>query len=114
MVMDHKSRVRVLARVQVLVIGGGAVGAGILRDLALRGIDALLLEQGDFCFGASGGNQGMLHSGARYAVKDPASAKECAKESQVLRSIAGHCIDDCGGTLRLPSWGRSRLSEGSS
>ena len=80
----------------VLVIGGGAVGAGILRDLAIRGMDALLLEQGDFCSGASGGNQGVLHSGARYAVKDPASAKECAKESSILRSIAGHCIDDCG------------------
>ncbi len=86
-----------MARVQVLVIGGGAVGAGILRDLALRGIDALLLEQADFCTGASGGNQGMLHSGARYAVKDPVSAKECATESQIVRSIAGHCIDDCGG-----------------
>ena len=88
---------RTLARVQVLVIGGGAVGAGILRDLALRGMDALLLEQGDFCSGASGGNQGMLHSGARYAVKDPVSAKECAKESHILRSIAGPFIDDCGG-----------------
>jgi glycerol-3-phosphate dehydrogenase len=60
-------------------------------------MEALLLEQGDFCFGASGGNQGMLHSGARYAVKDPASATECAKESKVLRSIAAHCVDDCGG-----------------
>ena len=86
-----------MARVQVLVIGGGAVGAGVLRDLALRGVDALLLEQGDFCIGASGGNQGMLHSGARYAVSDPASARECSKESQILRSVAGHCIDDCGG-----------------
>jgi len=86
-----------VARVPVLVIGGGVVGAGILRDLALRGIEAMLLEQGDFCHGASGGNQGMLHSGARYAVKDPVSAKECAKESKTLRSIAEHCIDDCGG-----------------
>ena len=73
------------------------MGAGILRDLALRGIDALLLDKADFCCGASGGNQGMLHSGARYAVKDPVSASECAEESRVLRSIAAHCIDDCGG-----------------
>jgi glycerol-3-phosphate dehydrogenase len=86
-----------VARIPVLVIGGGVVGAGILRDLALRGIEAMLLEQGDFCQGASGGNQGMLHSGARYAVKDPVSAKECATESKTLRSIAKHCIDDCGG-----------------
>ncbi len=39
----------------------------------------------------------MLHSGARYVVKDPVSAKECAKESRILRSIADPFIDDCGG-----------------
>jgi glycerol-3-phosphate dehydrogenase len=86
-----------LARVEALVIGGGATGAGIARDLALRGIEVLLLERGDFCNGASGGNHGMLHSGARYAVKDPASAADCASESRVLRHIASYCIEDCGG-----------------
>jgi len=86
-----------LARVEALVIGGGAAGAGIARDLALRGTEVLLLERGDFCSGASGGNHGMLHSGARYAVKDPGSAADCASESRVLRRIAPYCIDDCGG-----------------
>jgi glycerol-3-phosphate dehydrogenase len=86
-----------LARVEALVIGGGATGAGIARDLALRGTEVLLLERGDFCNGASGGNHGVLHSGARYAVKDPASAADCASESRVLRRIAPYCIDDCGG-----------------
>lgn len=86
-----------MARVEALVIGGGATGAGIARDLALRGIEVLLLERGDFCNGASGGNHGMLHSGARYAVKDPGSAADCASESRVLRHIASYCIEDCGG-----------------
>jgi len=86
-----------LARVEALVIGGGATGAGVARDLALRGVEVLLLERGDFCNGASGGNHGMLHSGARYAVKDPHSAANCATESRVLRRIAPYCIDDCGG-----------------
>ncbi|MGB9859966.1 MAG: FAD-dependent oxidoreductase, partial [Moorellaceae bacterium] len=36
---------------QVVVIGGGATGTGILRDLALRGIPAVLLEQGDLAHG---------------------------------------------------------------
>ena len=64
-------------KTEVVVIGGGATGAGVLRDLALRGIDALLLEKGELTGGTSGRNHGLLHSGARYAVKDPDSAREC-------------------------------------
>ena len=84
-------------RVEVLIVGGGATGAGTARDLAMRGHRVLLVEQGDFCAGASGGNHGMLHSGARYVSKDKESARECAEESQVLRRIASHCIEDTGG-----------------
>ena len=61
-------------RPEVLVLGGGVTGVGIARDLAMRGTEVLLAEAGDFCAGASGGNHGMLHSGARYAVQDPESA----------------------------------------
>jgi len=86
-----------LARVEALIIGGGATGAGVARDLALRGIDTLLLERGDFCAGASGGNHGMLHSGGRYAVMDPSSARECATENKILRHLAPYCLEDCGG-----------------
>jgi glycerol-3-phosphate dehydrogenase len=84
-------------RVEVLIIGGGPTGAGTARDLAMRGFHVLLLESGDFCAGASGGNHGMLHSGARYAVRDPGSAAECASESDTLKRIAPHCIEDTGG-----------------
>lgn len=82
---------------EVLIIGGGATGTGIARDLAMRGADVLLAEAGDLCAGASGGNHGMLHSGGRYAVKDPHAAAECAAEGAVLKRIAGFCIEDCGG-----------------
>ena len=69
----------------------------------MRGIEVLLLEKGDFCAGASGGNHGVLHSGARYAVKDPGSARDCATENHVLRRIAPFCIEECGGThVSLP------------
>lgn len=53
-----------------IVIGGGATGAGIARDCALRGISVLLVERYDFTSGATGRNHGLLHSGARYAVTD--------------------------------------------
>lgn len=85
-----------MARVEVLVIGGGATGVGVARDLALRGVEVLLLERRDFGSGASGGNHGMLHGGARYSVTDPESARQCAAESKVLGRIAPYCIDDCG------------------
>lgn len=82
---------------QVLVIGGGATGAGILRDLAMRGIPAVLVEQGDLVTGTSSRYHGLLHSGGRYAVKDPESARECARENAILRRIAPFAVEDCGG-----------------
>ncbi len=82
---------------QVVVIGGGLTGAGILRDLALRGVDAVLLERRDINAGASGANHGLLHSGGRYVVTDPASARECVAENAVLKRVASGCIEDTGG-----------------
>src|SRR5687767_10813374 len=52
--------------VDVLIMGGGINGAGAFRDLALQGIDILLVERGDFCSGASAASSHMLHGGIRY------------------------------------------------
>jgi len=82
---------------EVLVIGGGVTGAGIMRDLALRGIHSLLIDKKDLCAGASGGNHGLLHSGARYVLSDPQSASECREESDILKRLASQCIDNTGG-----------------
>lgn len=82
---------------QAIVIGGGATGAGILRDLALRGIRAALVEQGDLVHGTSSRYHGLLHSGGRYAVKDPESARECAVENEIVRRIAPFAVEPCGG-----------------
>ncbi len=91
---------------EVVIIGGGATGAGIARDLALRGIPSLLVERGDFTSGASGRNHGLLHSGARYAVYDPEAARECIAENSILRMIAPHCIEPTGGLfVSLPEDG---------
>lgn len=88
---------------EVVVIGGGATGAGVLRDLALRGIEAVLLEKDELTSGTSGRNHGLLHSGARYAVNDPDSARECLAENVILKKIASPCIEPTGGFfLSLP------------
>jgi len=84
-------------KTEVLIIGGGATGVGILRDLALRGIPSVLIEKGDFASGASGRNHGLLHSGGRYAVSDPEAARECIAENRILRKIAPHCIEETDG-----------------
>ena len=76
-----------------IVIGGGATGTGVLRDLAMRGIKALLLEQRDLAHGSSSRFHGLLHSGGRYAVKDPEAARECIAENAVLRRIAPYCLE---------------------
>src|SRR4030042_370050 len=84
---------------EVLIIGGGATGVGIARDLSLRGVPSILIEKGDFAAGASGRNHGLLHSGARYAVSDPEAARECLSENRTLRDIASHCIEETGGVF---------------
>lgn len=87
----------------VIVIGGGATGAGTARDCALRGLKVLLIERFDFTNGATGRNHGLLHSGARYAVTDRESASECIEENMILRRIASHCVEDTGGLfITLP------------
>lgn len=82
---------------EVLVIGGGSTGTGLVRDLARRGVDTTLVESGTLASGTTGRMHGLLHSGARYAVSDPESARECIAENAILREIAGHCIESTGG-----------------
>lgn len=82
---------------RVLIIGAGVTGAGLLRDLALRGVQALLIERRDINSGASGGNHGLLHSGARYVASDREAAVECREEGEILRRVAPQCIEDTGG-----------------
>ena len=84
-------------KTEVLIIGGGATGVGISRDLALRGIPSILIEKRDLASGASGRNHGLFHSGGRYAVSDPEAARECIAENRVLRKIAPHCIEETDG-----------------
>ena len=84
-------------RSEVLVIGGGATGAGVAWDCALRGYDVTLVERGDLAEGTSGRFHGLLHSGGRYVVKDAVAAEECVVENEILRRIVPDCIEDTGG-----------------
>ncbi|HZD57848.1 MAG TPA: FAD-dependent oxidoreductase, partial [Anaerolineales bacterium] len=89
---------------EVLVIGGGATGTGVLRDLAMRGFDAVLVERRDYSHGTTGRYHGLLHSGGRYVVKDPQAAQECITENRILRRIMPQCIEDTGGFFVVTPW----------
>jgi glycerol-3-phosphate dehydrogenase len=84
-------------RTTVLVIGGGATGVGVARDLALRGVDVTLVERDGLAAGTTGRSQCVLHSGARYAEADPEDAADCLAENRILQSVASGCVRETGG-----------------
>ena len=89
---------------EMLVIGGGATGTGIARDLAMRGFSTVLVEKGDLTHGTTGRFHGLLHSGGRYVVKDSQAARECIEENRILRRIMPQCIEDTGGYFVVTPW----------
>ncbi|MEW6401746.1 MAG: glycerol-3-phosphate dehydrogenase/oxidase [Chloroflexota bacterium] len=52
--------------VSALIVGAGINGIGTFRDLALNGVDVLMIDRGDFCSGASAASSHMAHGGIRY------------------------------------------------
>lgn len=80
--------------VDVLVIGGGIVGAGIARDAAMRGLRTALVEQADFASGTSSRSTRLLHGGIRYLAQGRiALVREANREKGVIRHIAPHLAE---------------------
>lgn len=77
----------------VVVVGGGGTGAAILYDLVQRGFKATLFERGELTCGSTGRHHGLLHSGARYVVKDREVGRECMDEVRILTRIAPEAIE---------------------
>jgi glycerol-3-phosphate dehydrogenase len=75
----------------VLVLGGGIVGAGIARDAAMRGFNVGLVEQHDFAFGTSSRSSRLLHGGLRYLAQGRVGlVHEASLEKRVIHHIAPH------------------------
>ncbi len=81
----------------VLIIGGGGTGGALAHDLALRGLRVTLVERGEITSGTTGRHHGLLHSGARYATTDRASAIECITENKILRRICPGSFEENDG-----------------
>lgn len=94
---DGKNLMSRILQADVVVIGGGSTGAGVVRDVAMRGFNAVLIERADLGQGTTGRFHGLLHSGGRYVVSDPESATECAEENAILKRIQSDAIEATGG-----------------
>jgi len=75
-------------RFEAVVIGGGATGTCIARDLSRRGFLTALVEKGRISGGTTNASHHNLVGGLRYVVKDPEVAAECAAENLVIERIA--------------------------
>jgi glycerol-3-phosphate dehydrogenase len=76
----------------VIVIGGGVNGTGVLRDCSLRGLSACLFERNDLAFGASGNSSGMIHGGVRYLTSSPKVTRLSCLDSGYIQRIAPHLL----------------------
>ena len=77
----------------VLIVGAGINGVGTFRDLALNGVDVLLVDRGDFCSGASAASSHMAHGGIRYLENGEFRlVREAVRERNRMIENAPHVV----------------------
>ena len=77
----------------VLIVGGGINGVGTFRDLALNGVDVLLVDRADFCSGASAASSHMAHGGIRYLENGEFKlVREAVRERNRMIENAPHLV----------------------
>jgi glycerol-3-phosphate dehydrogenase len=89
----------------IVVIGGGATGAGVAVDAATRGYNTLLVEREDFGKGTSSRSTKLVHGGVRYLEQGNISlVMEALKERGLLRQNAPHLVHDLPFVVPNYSW----------
>lgn len=97
--LDH---LREHPELPVLIVGGGINGIGVLRDLHLQGVDALLVERGDFCGGTSAASTRIIHGGLRYLENGEFRlVREAIAERSDLLTTAPHYVQPLPITIPL-------------
>lgn len=77
----------------VLVVGGGVVGACVARDAAMRGLSVALVEREDFAHATSAASSKLIHGGLRYLKKLELSlVRESLRERRTWEIIAPHLV----------------------
>ncbi len=89
-------------KVSVLIIGAGINGIGTFRDLALNGVDVLLVDRGDFCSGASAASSHMAHGGIRYLENGEFRlVREAVQERNLMIQNAPHIVSPLPTTVPM-------------
>jgi len=100
----------------MLIVGGGIVGAGVARDAAMRGLRVVLVERQDFAAGTSSRSSRLLHGGLRYLAQGRLGlVREASVEKMILHRIAPHLswpLPFLFPTWKDTPWRRWRLSVG--
>ena len=92
-------------RFSVVIVGGGINGIGLYRELALQGVDVLLVERDDFCAGASSAPSRMIHGGLRYLENaEYELVRESLRERNRLLKNAPHYVSPLATTIPIYSW----------
>ncbi|MBM4031111.1 MAG: glycerol-3-phosphate dehydrogenase/oxidase [Planctomycetes bacterium] len=91
--------------VPVLILGGGVNGVGLFRELALQGVECLLVDKADFVAGASSKASRMIHGGLRYLeCREFRLVRESLIERNRLLDNAPHYVTPQKTTIPLFSW----------
>jgi len=92
-------------QVSVLILGGGINGVGLFRELALQGVDCLLVDKADFTAGATSKSSRMIHGGLRYLEnREFKLVAEALRERNRLLENAAHYVAPLKTTIPLCSW----------
>ncbi|MGH7321146.1 MAG: glycerol-3-phosphate dehydrogenase/oxidase, partial [Candidatus Rokuibacteriota bacterium] len=76
-----------------VIVGGGMAGAGVARDLALRGLSCVLVEKGDFASGTTSRSSKLIHGGLRYLeLFDFGLVRESLRERETLARLAPQLV----------------------
>jgi len=87
---------------KVLIIGGGINGIATFRDLALQGVDVVLVERNDYGSGASAASSHMIHGGIRYLENGELRlVRESVQERNGLLRIAPHYVKPLQTTIPI-------------
>lgn len=77
----------------IIVIGGGIIGAGIARDAVLRRFKTLLVEKEDFAYGTTSRSSRLIHGGMRYLRRlELGLVHQDLREREILLNIAPHLV----------------------
>lgn len=98
------TRLRTLQHTSVIVIGGGINGIATFRDLAMQGVDVVLVERGDFGSGATAASSHMIHGGLRYLENgEMRLVRESVHERNGLLHTAPHFVKPLRTTIPIYS-----------